>query len=417
MGGRRKSFQFLKRFTRHYTSVLGATGPLLSVLVHFFKDGRWGSLVETAIEGESLAPEDQLFILMQAGLYLATTRSAGAPEARICYERAEPLCHLLNDHRLLCIALRSQFRYTLMTDKTSTAMQIAELVYSLAQEQNDAALMLGAYSALSGTLLYMGNFESGRQYAMRGVQIWRSGNVQSYVEDFHTPTVGCLIYQAMSEWHLGEITSCHAKLGEAILLAKGLSDTNGLALALNGAANLAYFERNPAEVNRLASDLIELSTRQNFVHFLAVGAIYHGWARSVCDNTTEGIPWIEHGVRDIQATGTILWLPYFLGLKAEALYLAGRTSEALEAINEAEAVAERFEQRYFCAELNRLRGVFLASMGAEAIQIQASFGAAIRIARAQKSVSLEKRAEATYAEYRRQKASGSGGRGFRLPFW
>ena len=27
------------------------------------------------------------------------------------------------------------------------------------------------------------------------------------------------------------------------------------------------------------------------------------------------------------------------------------------------------------------------------------------------------RAEATYAEYRRQKASGSGGRGFRLPLW
>jgi hypothetical protein len=40
---------------------------------------------------------------------------------------------------------------------------------------------------------------------------------------------------------------------------------------------------------------------------------------------------------------------------------------------------------------------------------------AIRIAKEQKSVSLEKRAEATYAEYRRQKASGSGGRGFRLP--
>ena len=52
--------------------VLGATGPLLTVLVHFFEDGRWGSLVETAIEGESLAPEDQLFIFMQAGLYLAT---------------------------------------------------------------------------------------------------------------------------------------------------------------------------------------------------------------------------------------------------------------------------------------------------------------------------------------------------------
>jgi hypothetical protein len=287
-------------------NVLGAKGPLLSVLVHFFKDGRWGSLVETAIEGESLAPEDQLFVLMQAGLYLATARSPGAPEARICYERAEPLCRSLNDHRLLCIALRSQFRYTLMTDKMSAAMHIAERVYLLAQEQNDAALMLGAYSALSGTLLYLGDFESARQYAMRGVQIWRSGNVQSYLEDFHTPAVGCLIYQAMSEWHLGEIASCQAKLGEAISLANGLSDTNGLALALNGAANLAYFERNPAEVDRLASDLIELSTRHNFAHFLAVGAIYRGWARSVCDNTTEGIAWIEQGVRYSRATGTAL---------------------------------------------------------------------------------------------------------------
>ena len=78
---------------------------------------------------------------------------------------------------------------------------------------------------------------------------------------------------------------------------------------------------------------------------------------------------------------------------------------------------ERFEQRYYCAELHRLRGVFLAAIGAEESEIEASFSEAIRIAKEQKSVSLQKRAEATYAEYRRQKASGSGGRGFRLPLW
>jgi hypothetical protein len=39
-------------------------------------------------------------------------------------------------------------------------------------------------------------------------------------------------------------------------------------------------------------------------------------------------------------------------------------------------------------------------------QIEASFCAAIRIAKEQKSISLQKRAEATYAEYHRQKASG-----------
>ena len=104
-----------------------------------------------------------------------------------------------------------------------------------------------------------------------------------------------------------------------------------------------------------------------------------------------------------------------LGMKAEALHLADRTTEALDEINEAEALAERFGNRYWCAELHRLKGVFLAAIGADETQIEASFSEAIRIAQKQKSVSLEKRAEATYAEYRRQKASGSAGSGFRLP--
>jgi hypothetical protein len=82
---------------------------------------------------------------------------------------------------------------------------------------------------------------------------------------------------------------------------------------------------------------------------------------------------------------------------------------------EAEALVDRFEERWSSAELHRLRGIFLAAMGADETQIEASFSEAIRIAKRQKSVSLEKRAEATYAEYRRQKASGSRERGFRLP--
>src|SRR5262249_12236577 len=105
-------------------------------------------------------------------------------------------------------------------------------------------------------------------------------------------------------------------------------------------------------------------------------------------------------------------LPYFLALKAEALHFAGRTSEALEAIREAEALAERSEGRWWYAEMHRLRGVFLAEMAADETEIEASFCAAIRIAKEQKSVSLEKRADTAYAEYRRQKASGSGERGF-----
>jgi hypothetical protein len=97
------------------------------------------------------------------------------------------------------------------------------------------------------------------------------------------------------------------------------------------------------------------------------------------------------------------------------LYLADRISEALEAINEPVAIAERFEQRFASAGLHRLRGVFLAALGAGHVQIEASFCEAIRIAKEQKLVPLEKRAAETYAEYRRQKASAARGRSFRIP--
>jgi predicted ATPase len=142
-----------------------------------------------------------------------------------------------------------------------------------------------------------------------------------------------------------------------------------------------------------------------------------GWARSVSGDRTEGLSRIEDGIVDWRATGSKICVPYWLALKAEALHLADRTSEALEAIREAEALAESSEERWWSAELYRLRGVFLTAMSAEETQIEASFCEAIRIATEQKSVSLARRAEASYAEYRRQKASRSGGRGFRLPLW
>jgi predicted ATPase len=178
---------------------------------------------------------------------------------------------------------------------------------------------------------------------------------------------------------------------------------------------IAQCARDHTEVEHLASKIIELSTQRKFAHWLAGGIALRGWARSVSGDTAVGISWIKEGIKDLWEIGTTLVIPFLLALKAEALHLADRTSEALQAIKEADELAERSEERWWCAELHRLRGVFLAAIGTDEAQIEASFCEAIRIAKEQKSGSLEKRAEATYAEYRRQKASGSEGRGFRLP--
>ena len=171
---------------------------------------------------------------------------------------------------------------------------------------------------------------------------------------------------------LGEAASSQASRAEAISLAKELNDMSSLAFALYLGGILACFERHPAEVERLVSDLIELSTRYNFAFWLPGANVLRGWARSVSGDMADGIVWIEQGIEDYRATGSVAALPMWLALKAEALHLADRTSEALEAIREAELQARRFELGSWYAELHRLRAVFLAAMGADEIQIEAS---------------------------------------------
>jgi predicted ATPase len=308
-----------------------------------------------------------------------------------------------------------QWRYSLVTDKLTATMQIAKRVYSLAKEQDDPALMMGACQALVSTHYFLGDFESAWQHAERGVQIWRSESIQSPVEQVDPPAVVCLCYKALVEWFFEKIASCQSAIAEAISLAKELNDTHALAEALHFATVLGQFKRNPAEVERLASEVIELSARYNFAHWLPLAKILRGWARSASGDTAQGIAWIEDGIRDCRAAGSVLSLSYYLRLKAEALHLADRPSEALEAIEEAEAVTQKNEERHCVVELQLLRGVILLRLDAGDAQIEEAFCAAISTAKQQKSLLLEKRAEATYAEYRHQKASGLGGRGFRLP--
>jgi hypothetical protein len=152
---------FLPRIQRgnaSFTSkILGARGTLLSALAHFFQNGRWGSPVQTGVAGQRLTAEDQLLILAQAGMHLTTTRGFAAREAHVCFERAEPLCHSLNRPILLYSALTGQWLYSLHTDKLTTTMHLAQRLYSLAQEQNDAALIVGACRTLAGTLYFMGD--------------------------------------------------------------------------------------------------------------------------------------------------------------------------------------------------------------------------------------------------------------------
>ena len=113
--------------------------------------------------------------------------------------------------------------------------------------------------------------------------------------------------------------------GRSYLVSEGAKSLHGLAVAGLHAGILACLEHDPAEVERLASELIELFTRQNFALWLAGGAVLRGWAQSVSGSSAQGLSWIEDGLVDLQAIGATLFVPFYLALEAEALHLADGT--------------------------------------------------------------------------------------------
>jgi len=64
---------------------------------------------------------------------------------------------------------------------------------------------------------------------------------------------------------------------------------------------------------------------------------------------------MKDGIEELRTSGTLLPMPSLLAPKAEALYLANRTAEALDTIEQAEALVEKTEAPWWSAEFYRTR--------------------------------------------------------------
>ena len=98
------------------------------------------------------------------------------------------------------------------------------------------------------------------------------------------------------------------------------------------------------------------------------------------------------------ATGAKAWHIQFLGILADVYWEVGCPEEGLNVLDEAVAMMDTTEARFFGAELYRLKGsLFLKQSPPDASQAEASFHQALDIARHQQAKSLELRAATSLA--------------------
>jgi len=106
-----------------------------------------------------------------------------------------------------------------------------------------------------------------------------------------------------------------------------------------------------------------------------------GWALAEQGQSEEGISQIRQGLATCQAIGSGLWQSYHLVLLAEAYGKAGQAENGLAVLAEALTVVDKSGERFYEAELYRLRGELTlaqskTSLGQVSNKSQASQGQA-----------------------------------------
>jgi predicted ATPase len=193
-------------------------------------------------------------------------------------------------------------------------------------------------------------------------------------------------------WHGGYPDQARAQADETLSLAAQLSHPFTRAITLAYATMLHQFCRDLSRVDSFAEATITLCAEHGFPYYLAWAEVLRGWSRAAGGALDEGIAGIRRGIDVLQAIAGAR-LPYYRALLAEALGWSGDIDEALQVLAGAFGDIQKTEERYWEAELHRVRGELLRSaLVNRRAEAEASFHRAIDVAQGQHAKSLELRA-------------------------
>ncbi len=143
-----------------------------------------------------------------------------------------------------------------------------------------------------------------------------------------------------------------------------------------------------------------------------------GWALAEQGHGAAGISQIREALAALQAAGAEVGRSQFLALLAEAYGKDEQVEDGLRTVTEALAFVERTEERYYEAELYRLKGELLLQQSENsAPAAAASFQQAIDTARQQQAKSWELRAATSLARLWQQQGKTAEARELLAPVY
>jgi predicted ATPase len=346
---------------------------------------------------ERLQQDLALYIALGAALQI--TKGFAAPEVEHAYTQAHALCQQVGETPELVPVLYGLWQFYVVLPQYHTARELGETLLRLAQDTHNRALAVIAHDTLGWTWLLLGALPAAFQHLEEAIARYTPDQRRAPVFRMgYDPGVACRVGAATTLWLLGYPAQALAHVHNALTLAHELAHPYSLACARWWAALISQFRRDVPAVHEQVEACVALSTEQVFPYWAAVGVSLRGWALAMQGQSEEGMAQVRQGIAALRATGAALHVPYLCTVLAESCDHLGHTEDGLQALAEAHALMEQHEERYWEAEVCRLRGVLLLRKP-ETPQAEAEvwLQRALDVARHQEAKSLELRAAMSLA--------------------
>ena len=302
--------------------------------------------------------QHELPLQLALGTALMAAQGYAAPEVGQAFARARELCRQAADESpQLFPILWGLVAFYVVRSELHTARELAEQLLSLALGVQDPVFLMGAAFALGGVSVLLGELTRAREHLEQGIALHDPQQHRSLVSVFGEDVgISGLGWNAYALCGLGYSDQALKRVQEALTLAQDLSHPFSLTLTLYWAAILYQGRREGQAAQERAEAVITLSTEQEFPLWLAYGTTLRGWALAEQGQREEEIAQMRQGLMAFRATGAEFFRPVYLALLAEAYGKTGQVEEGLPVLAEALATVEKTGERFYEAELYRLKG-------------------------------------------------------------
>jgi hypothetical protein len=321
-----------------------------------------------------------------------------SPEVENLLARAMALCDTVGDdiqRAQVCYGLQSLY---MVQAKLEKVQLISDDLHQLYQRTHGTSPPLETEMMLTGSRLHLGRIADASAEFEQMIATHNPTQLQRIVEEQGwNYAVHARAWHAHALWLLGYPQAALHRGHDAVRLARDLAQPFNQAVAATYLALLQELCADDATAQAHAEHALALTIEYKAPYYRAWSAIMVRYALACEQPGAPAIAHLRESIAEFKATGARVRLPYYLGLLARVCGRAGRAEEGLAAIDEGMAESRAHNERWWDAELHRLRGELLLEVGADAHEAEAAYLCAIEIARAQQARALELRAATSLA--------------------